>query len=132
MRRRAVWLAGLILSASACVAANGSHGAWLLKVPDRDRVRPNPLAQDGSAVAAGALLYSQHCASCHGAAGQGLGRHPSLRTARIHAASDGELQWLLRNGSLAHGMPSWSGLPEVRRWQLVRYLHSLPLDDRAK
>jgi mono/diheme cytochrome c family protein len=132
MRRRAIWLAGVLLSASACAAASGSHGAWLAKVPEKDRVRANPLAEDGSAVAAGALVFAQHCASCHGTDAEGIGKHPSLRTARVREASDGELQWLLRNGSLVHGMPAWSGLPEVQRWQVVRYLHSLPLEDHAR
>ncbi len=128
----AVWMVAMILSASACVAASDSHGSWLSKVPAKDRVRVNPLAENPSAVAAGALVFAQHCASCHGSKAGGMGRHPSLRTERVQQASDGELQWLLRNGSLRHGMPAWSGLPEVQRWQVVRYLHSLPLDDRAQ
>ena len=41
----------------------------------------------------------------------GRGRRPSLRTPEVRSATDGELFWLLRNGSLAHGMPSWSRLP---------------------
>jgi mono/diheme cytochrome c family protein len=122
----------MILSASAYVAASDSHGSWLSKVPEKDRLRVNPLAKDTQAVAAGAQIFSQHCASCHGSDAQGMGKHPSLRTARVQQASDGELQWLLRNGSLMHGMPAWSGLPELQRWQLVRYLHSLPLEDRVR
>jgi mono/diheme cytochrome c family protein len=132
MMRKVLWLAGIVLSTSVYVAASGSQGVWLLKVPEKDRLRVNPLAQDNSAVEAGALVFMQHCASCHGSEAEGIEHHPSLRTIRVHEASDGELQWLLRNGSLAHGMPAWSGLPEVQRWQVVRYLHSLPLDDREK
>jgi hypothetical protein len=40
-------------------------------------------------------------------------------------ATPGELVWFLRNGNLRGGMPSWSGLPIERRWQLVTYLKSL-------
>jgi len=37
----------------------------------------------------------------------------------------GALFWFL-NGNLKHGMPpSWSRLPDERRWQLVSYLKSL-------
>jgi mono/diheme cytochrome c family protein len=122
-RRRFV-LVGMLSLAVAAMASDG-HSDWLGKVAEKDRVRVNPLAGDDSAIAAGAQLFGQHCASCHGESAEGMGRRPSLRTARVRDASDGELQWLLRNGSLAHGMPAWSGLPEVRRWQLVRYLHSL-------
>jgi mono/diheme cytochrome c family protein len=132
MMRRTLWLAGIALSTSVYVAASGSQGAWLLKVPEKDRLRINPLAQDAPTVAAGALIFAQHCASCHGNEAEGIGHHPSLRTTRVHEASDGELQWLLRNGSLAHGMPAWSGLPEAQRWQVIRYLHSLPLEDHAR
>lgn len=104
-----------------------SRGQWLERVPAQDRARINPLATDPSAVAAGEILFQQHCASCHGEDALGTGRRPSLRTPRVHQATDGELQWLLRNGSLVHGMPSWSSLPEIQRWQLVRFLHSLDL-----
>ena len=89
-------------------------------------MRVNPLADDGTAAAAGAELFAAHCVSCHGETAEGRGRRPGLRTGRVHNATDGELQWLLRNGPLAHGMPAWSQLPEVQRWQLVRFLHELP------
>jgi hypothetical protein len=49
----------------------------------------------------------------------------------VQKATDGELRWLLRNGSLKRGMPSCDGLPEVQRWQLVRYLHSLENNPQA-
>ncbi len=58
--------------------------------------------------------------------GEGDGKKkPSLRTERVRTASDGDLEWFLRQGDLAHGMPSWSSLPEVQRWQIVSYLRSL-------
>jgi mono/diheme cytochrome c family protein len=111
------------------VTAMASEGQsdWRKKVGKKDRLRVNPLADDDSAITVGARIFGEHCATCHGVGAGGIGRRPSLRTVRVHDASDGELQWLLRNGSLAHGMPAWSGLPEVQRWQIVRYLHSLPL-----
>src|SRR5258708_2472890 len=90
------------------------HGQWLARVPAQDRSQSNPMATDPSAVAAGKILFEQHCASCHGADARGTGRRPSLHTSRVHQATDGELQWLLRNGSLIHGMPAWSSLPEVQ------------------
>jgi len=46
-------------------------------------------------------------------------------SARIRAATDGDLEWYLRQGDLAHGMPSWSSLPEAQRWQIIIYLRSL-------
>jgi mono/diheme cytochrome c family protein len=70
-------------------------------------------------------LFRQHCAECHGADAAGGHGRPALTSARIRHASDGELQWILRNGSLRNGMPSWSSLPEEQRWQIVTYLRSV-------
>jgi mono/diheme cytochrome c family protein len=101
-------------------------GAWTAKVPEKDRVRKNPFVQDPSAQAAGAKLFRQNCAQCHGSEGLGQEKHPNLHSGRIRAATPGELEWLLKNGSLKNGMPSWSRLPEQQRWQIVTYLKSLP------
>jgi mono/diheme cytochrome c family protein len=71
-------------------------------------------------------LYRDHCLQCHKPNGTGDGRkRPSLRSARLQSASDGDIEWFLRQGDLGHGMPSWSSLPETQRWQLVAYLRSI-------
>jgi mono/diheme cytochrome c family protein len=111
------------------IARVDQRGTWQAKVPAKDRDRGNPLPDDSQVIDAGAKIFARNCASCHGKDACGSGRRPSLRTPRVQTATDGELQWLLRNGSIAQGMPSWSRLPEVQRWQLVRYLHSLPPAD---
>jgi mono/diheme cytochrome c family protein len=100
--------------------------SWLDHVPPRDHARTNPLATKPEAAHAGAFLYKQHCAQCHqpDAAGDGK-KKPSLKTDRIRTATDGDLEWYLRQGDLAHGMPSWSSLPEGQRWQIISYLRSL-------
>lgn len=120
----------LLFAAANGAAAGGAaaNGAWLKSVPTRERARTNPYAENANAVAAGAILFKRSCSSCHGDDALGIGRRPSLRTTRVHDATDGELHWLLTNGSLAHGMPSWSRLPDDQRWQLTRYLHSLSID----
>ena len=133
MARVGLSLTGLLLLAAAgTLLVAEASGTWLTKVPAAEGARVNPLAEDSAAPDAGAQLYRRHCASCHGADAGGRGQRPSLRTERVRRATDGELQWLLRNGSLAKGMPAWSNLPEVQRWQLVRYLHTLPDDGSAK
>lgn len=129
MRGAFVVIAILLFASLAFAASDRADGSWLKNVPQRDRVRANPYTEKGEAVAAGALIYRRSCASCHGADATGRGKRPSLHTTRVHDASDGELFWLLTNGNMAHGMPSWSRLPEEQRWQLIRYLHSLPLDE---
>jgi mono/diheme cytochrome c family protein len=76
-------------------------------------------------VRAGAKLFVQHCAACHGATAEGLGRAPSLRSPAVQAASKGEILEILRNGILRKGMPSWSKLPPQQRRQIVDYVKSL-------
>ena len=96
------------------------------KVPAKDHARPNPLTSRPESVAAGALIYKQHCEQCHKADATGDGRKkPSLRTDRIKSATDGDLEWFIRQGDLGKGMPSGSSLPQAQRWQLVAYLRSI-------
>ena len=130
----------LSLSAAALVASGDSSSgsadgssdrSWLHKVPDADRARANPFAGEPQAISAGRILFDQNCAHCHGTGAQGKHGRPSLRSERVAQATDGELAWLLRNGSLAKGMPTWSALPEPERWQIIAYLRSLPRDATA-
>jgi len=98
--------------------------AELQKAPEKARKRGNPLQNDPDAVAAGGILFEQHCAECHGDAAQG-GKGPSLRAAEVQGAPPGAIFWILTNGVVRKGMPVWSKLPEPQRWQLVRYIKSL-------
>jgi mono/diheme cytochrome c family protein len=127
MFRRNLWLmtAGLLLSATFLFAASVGDGAWKTKVPEKERVRENPFTQESTAVAAGAKLFHQNCASCHGSEAMGSAKKPNLHSDRIRSSTPGELEWLLKNGSMKNGMPSWSRLPEQQRWQIVSYLKSL-------
>ncbi len=117
-----------LLSATLLLAAAGD-GLWMTRVPDKDRARHNPFESNPSAAAGGAKLFKQNCSSCHGDDASGRDNHPSLLSERIRSASPGELQWLLTNGSMKNGMPSWSRLPEQQRWQIVSYLKSLQTGD---
>lgn len=117
--------AGLGLAAAAGSAV-GSGGSWLQRVPAKDHVRANPMTEKPEAVAAGTLLFKDHCQQCHQSNAMGDGRKkPSLRTERVRGATDGDLEWFMRQGNLAKGMPSWSSLPEAQRWQIIAYLRSL-------
>jgi mono/diheme cytochrome c family protein len=101
----------------------------LLKAPERARARRNPLEDDPEAVAAGKILFEDHCQECHGSSGQN-GRHgPNLRVPAVQNASPGTLFWLLSGGVVRKGMPVWSKLPEAQRWQIVRYIKSLGIDE---
>lgn len=99
--------------------------AELAKAPEKARAKRNPLANDPDAVAAGANLFDQHCAECHGDAGEGSRKGPSLLKGPVQNAEPGSLFWLLTNGVVRRGMPVWSKLPEPQRWQLVSFVKSL-------
>ena len=100
--------------------------AVIARAPAKARDQKNPYEGQPDAIAAGQKLFRQHCAECHGDDARGRGRAVDLHSPAVQNASPGELAWFLRSGNLRHGMPSWSGLPEQRRWQIVAYLKSLP------
>jgi mono/diheme cytochrome c family protein len=97
----------------------------IAQAPAKMRSRHNPYEGTNDALLAGEKLYRQHCEECHGAEARGAGHAANLRASDVQNATPGELEWLLWNGNLRTGMPSWSGLPEERRWQIVAYLKSL-------
>ena len=99
--------------------------AELGKAPEKARKRMNPLENDPEAIAAGRLLFEDHCVECHGDKAKGGKKGPNLRAPEVQNATPGTLFWLLTNGVVRKGMPVWSKLPEPQRWQLVRYLKSL-------
>ena len=130
MKTRSLTFALLLILLSAMIhAVDPADGKWLRRVPDEDRARVNPVARQPQAETAGKALFAENCAKCHGADANGRTHpppRPSLRSPRIRHARDGELAWMLRNGNPYKGMPSWSSLPELERWQIIAYLRSLP------
>jgi mono/diheme cytochrome c family protein len=128
----------LLLTSVAVAAASAAHDKRAREVDDdRGVLRPiaqaplatrdwhNPYEGQPDAIAAGKKLFLQHCAECHGEDARGKGHAANLRSPGVQNATPGELVWFLRNGNLWRGMPSWSGLPIERRWQIVTYLKSL-------
>ena len=124
-RARVVAICALVVLPAVAFTAKAGDGLWLTQVPNEARARANPMAGNPSSIAAGAKLFQQNCATCHGKQGQGSDKRPNLHSQRLKSATPGQLEWLLKNGSLKNGMPSWSRLPEPQRWQLVTYLKSL-------
>ena len=124
LHRRILSLSSLAFCAALAFAAS-AHSHWD-HIPAKDHARANPLAAQPEAIAAGARIYTDHCAECHRPDARGDGhKRPSLRSEILRSATDGDLEWFLRQGDLAHGMPSWSSLPTQQRWQLVAYLRSI-------
>lgn len=118
-----VLILGLAVSLGTAQAAEDPN---FMGVPSRDHARVNPLNGKAEAITAGSALYKDHCAECHQAHAQGDGKKkPSLRTPEVKSATDGDLEWFLRQGDLRHGMPSWSSLPQAHRWAIIAYIRSL-------
>jgi mono/diheme cytochrome c family protein len=121
MKRR-LSCAGFVLAAAMLCAA---EAPWAHHLSKADWKKTNPYAGHADAIAAGAKLFADHCAECHGADAMGRRHRPNLRGGQVQTAADAELFWMLRNGNLRHGMPSWSALPEAQRWQIITYVKSL-------
>ncbi|HEY7338506.1 MAG TPA: c-type cytochrome [Bryobacteraceae bacterium] len=106
-------------------AAGWRAGTPLERVPAHATSRKNPLEGSEAARRAGAKIFARECAACHGATGEGGDKAPPLRQPEVHDAPAGAIFWVLRNGSLKRGMPSFAHLPEQQRWQIVTYLKGL-------
>jgi mono/diheme cytochrome c family protein len=120
---RRTLLATIALTLTAFAVANGT---WLTKVPVKDHARQNPYHGQEEAVAAGQLIFLDHCAQCHGKNAMGTPKRPPLRTDRVqHEATVGDIHWLLVNGNMKKGMPSWAKLPDQQLWQVITYVKSL-------
>jgi mono/diheme cytochrome c family protein len=111
------------LALSAYAAADG---AWLAKVPAKDHERQNPYHGQDEAIAAGRRIFVDHCAQCHGEDANGTRKRPPLRSERVQQqATEGDIHWLLVNGNMSKGMPSWAKLPDQQLWQVITYVKSL-------
>lgn len=113
------------VGASAHAAEQPAQTGVFAQVPEKARVRGNPLEHDSAAIVAGKKLFGQHCAQCHGAVAEGGKKAPSLHIAEVQNATPGALFWILSNGIVRRGMPDWSKLPEAQRWQITSYIRSL-------
>ena len=121
-------LAAVVGAALAVSGKNTSYEqdrGWL--APAEAAARSNPLARKPEAAAGGEKLFKRNCVECHGEDGSGLvKKHAAdLQLPLVQQQSDGVLFWKITNGNTDRGMPSFSRLPELQRWQLVLYLRTL-------
>ena len=97
---------------------------------------PQPLAGEAARVqvVAGAGLYRQHCAQCHGAPGvaqdaigQSMQPIPGPLVDAAKRWHRNELYWITRHGIKMSGMPAWGHhLDEAQLWSVVAFLGQLP------
>jgi mono/diheme cytochrome c family protein len=97
------------------------------QVPSDAAAKPNPLAQKLDTTAGGKKLFQRNCVECHGSTGTGVEKKHAadLQLPSVQQQSDGALFWKISNGNMDRGMPPFSRLPELQRWQLVLYLRTL-------
>jgi mono/diheme cytochrome c family protein len=118
-------IAFLLFTGTSLLTYGSGGRAVFADVPEKTRSKPNPLANDRDAPVAGAKLFREHCEECHGAAGEGSKGAPRLISTEMRHATPGEIFWVITNGVVRHGMPSWSKLPPPERWQIVAFLKGL-------
>jgi mono/diheme cytochrome c family protein len=120
-------LLGVLLAGAGLMAAQNLHyrpdPEW--KPPENAAKRANPLAGKPKLAAGGRKIFRRDCAVCHGEKGQGLRDAADLQLPVVQEQSDGALFWKITNGNARRGMPPFSGLPELQRWQVVLYLRTL-------
>ena len=108
------------------------------KAPAELYQRENPLAANRANRRAGKKLYEDlsnpSCMVCHGEKGEGNGQlsgqfEPRPRNfacaATVDGIPDGQLHWIIKNGSPGTAMPSFAYFEDEEIWQLVLYLRSL-------
>jgi mono/diheme cytochrome c family protein len=126
MKRNSIAVCLFWLATALLLAQNLNYQqdpSW--RVPEEAMQRKNPLADRPELAAGGAKLFQRNCVECHGKTGEGLKKAADLKLPLVQQQSDGVLFWKITNGNPDHGMPPFSRLPELQRWQLVLYLRNL-------
>jgi len=128
----------------AAAPSGGQGGACVqprktAKAPDEFLSMMNPLPVSAGTIAAGKTLFLKTaqpvaCVLCHGEQGDGKGPMgaalvPPPRNftcgAMMKNIPDGQLFWIIKNGSPGAGMMSYAGLPDEQVWQLIQYIRWL-------
>ena len=108
------------------------------RAPDKIYALSNPVAADTVSIAAGRRLYEKDanpsCQICHGIKGDGMGPLAAQFDPRprnfacketVNGIPDGQLFWIVKNGSPGTSMPDFHALRDDQIWQVVLYLRQL-------
>ena len=104
--------------------------------PSMFLAKKNPLQVTPANIAAGELLFQKTakplaCSQCHGKLGNGegalgAGLNPNPRnftcSDTMDKISDGQMYWVIKNGSSGTGMMAYKGLKDEDIWKLVLYI----------
>jgi len=99
----------------------------------------NPLKSDSKNLFAGESLFHTDaqptaCKICHGSTGNGMGMmapglNPPPRnfscSETMKNISDGQMFWVVKNGSPGTGMVAYKSLSDKQIWQIILYLRTL-------
>lgn len=89
-----------------------------------DKKKKHPAFSDPLAIAAGAKLFTNSCAGCHGPRGEG-GRGPNLRNRGAwHSLDEQDLFTTIQKGIPGADMPA-TNLPEEDIWKLAAFVRAL-------
>ena len=109
------------------------------RAPGKFRKMTNPLEASKANVEAGKTLFHETamplaCTQCHGDTGDGngpmgaaLNPHPRNFTCgeTMKDISDGQMFWIIQNGSPGTGMMAFAGMPDNQIWQVIHYIRTL-------
>ena len=119
-RRAGIALFTLLLATSGC--ERGEQPA------------PSGLFASREAQAAGAIIYAQNCAICHGVNGDGKGaRHEGMNPPPANltlppwseATSAARMFQVIRSGVARTAMPAWHTLSDQEVWSVIAFVHTL-------
>lgn len=109
------------------------------RAPEENKLVKNPFSNTPETITKGKEIYlgKGGCFACHGMEGRGDGpagaalnpRPRNFSNPRFHEIrTDGELFWVIRNGSPGTGMFSYSPayITEEEAWMVIRYLRTIP------
>ena len=119
-------------------AANCPQPRTTVKAPEEYYDLVNPLENTAANIEKGRLLFTLDaqptCVMCHGSKGDGTGgfgadMSPKPRnftcTETMKVISNGQLFWVIQNGSPDTGMPPFQGFRDEQIWQLILYIREL-------
>ncbi|MGV7221704.1 MAG: c-type cytochrome [Nitrospinales bacterium] len=127
------------VSKTAKVSGDCPQSRKTKKAPSSFNSKKNPLGSSDSEIKAGELLFQKKakpmaCAQCHGKTGDGNGKlgkalKPAPRnfscSETMKDISDGQLFWIIKNGSSGTGMMAFKNLKDKQIWQLIKYIRTL-------
>jgi len=145
---------GLVYWAVICflLLLPGPGGVWAnncpqlrttQKAPEKILDKVSPLRNEPRHLKKGKVLALVKakplaCKQCHGMLGDGEGAmgaqlNPKPRNftclETMKGISDGQLFWVIKNGSPGTSMPPYKHLSDEKVWQLIQYIRSLTGDD---